>query len=242
MSFCDNLKKACQRVGLTQQQIANSLGITKSSYCGYETGKRQPDIPKLRRLSLLLCTPVDELLGLSAGETEFSVSPSEFELIKLYRSLDAHGQRLTRVLLDEENTRLRVQMREIPTDRHDTDVVNLPLATEAVSGLPEAYLSPDKYINITIRRDTGSGAAYALPVRGSSLLPRFSNEDVLLVSAAAPTPGSIGVFMQNGMCFVRLVGYSELLSVNPSYPPITMNESIRPCGTVIGVLSKGDLL
>ena len=56
MGFSENLKRARLRVGLTQQQIADTLGITKSTYCGYETGKRQPDIAKLRRLVLLLCT------------------------------------------------------------------------------------------------------------------------------------------------------------------------------------------
>lgn len=242
LNFCDKLKKARQRVGLTQQQIANALGITKSTYCGYETGKRQPDIPKLRRLSLLLCTPVDELLGLSASEAEFSVSPSEFELIKLYRSLDAHGQRLTRILLDEENARLRAQMREIPACSQEEEVVTLPLASEAVTCEPGAYLGPDGFTTISLRREAAVGAAFALPVRGSSLLPRFRDQDVLLVSSVRPAPGDVGVFMQNGKCFVRLTGYSELLSINPSYAPMLPDESVRPCGTVIGVLSKNDLL
>ena len=35
MGFCENLKRARQCIGLTQQQIADSLGITKSTYCGY---------------------------------------------------------------------------------------------------------------------------------------------------------------------------------------------------------------
>lgn len=28
---------------MTQQQVADKIGIDKSTYCGYETGKRQPD-------------------------------------------------------------------------------------------------------------------------------------------------------------------------------------------------------
>lgn len=37
MSFADNLRKARESRGLTQQQVAELLGINKSTYCGYET-------------------------------------------------------------------------------------------------------------------------------------------------------------------------------------------------------------
>ena len=63
-SFSDRLKTARLRSGLTQLQIARALGVTASTYCGYETGKRQPDVQKLRRLAILLHASGDELLGL----------------------------------------------------------------------------------------------------------------------------------------------------------------------------------
>ncbi len=43
MEFHEELKAARIKTGLTQQQIADELGITKSTYCGYETAKRSPD-------------------------------------------------------------------------------------------------------------------------------------------------------------------------------------------------------
>ena len=43
MSFTERLKEARISVGYTQQQVADAMGITNSTYCGYETGKRQPD-------------------------------------------------------------------------------------------------------------------------------------------------------------------------------------------------------
>jgi len=39
MSFQEQLKKARINRGYTQQQIADLMGITNSTYCGYETGK-----------------------------------------------------------------------------------------------------------------------------------------------------------------------------------------------------------
>ena len=64
ISFPALLKAARQRQGLTQQEIADALGVSPSAYCGYETGKRQPDLSRLAQLSALLSTSADALLGL----------------------------------------------------------------------------------------------------------------------------------------------------------------------------------
>ena len=243
LDFCDNLKKARQRIGLTQQQIANALGITKSTYCGYETGKRQPDLAKLRRLALLLCTSVDELLELTGSENDYTVSPSEYEHIRLYRLLDAHGQRMVRVILEEEGSRMHKQLCADVLQTSNSDTVLLRIAKQAVTCESSAYLGPDAFIHIQVRREVlPEHVAYALNVRGNSLLPRYKDRDILLVSDTRPRSGDIGVFLRDGLGFIRLMGYSELLSINPAYPPIPLDDSIHPCGTVIGVLSPEDVV
>ena len=105
MSFSDNLKRARQRVGMTQQQIAEGLGITKSTYCGYETGKRQPDILKLRRLAFLLCTTTDALLSVNCDALECTVTAREYEQFTLFRQLPPESQRMVRLVFDEEQRR-----------------------------------------------------------------------------------------------------------------------------------------
>lgn len=49
-------------MGYTQQQVADALGLTASTYCGYETGKRQPDVAKLKQLAWVLNTTGSFLL------------------------------------------------------------------------------------------------------------------------------------------------------------------------------------
>lgn len=243
LNFCDNLKKARQRIGLTQQQIANALGITKSTYCGYETGKRQPDLAKLRRLALLLCISVDELLDLTGSENDYSVSPAEYEQIRLYRLLDAHGQRLVRVILEEEGSRMHRQLCADMVQNANSDTLLLRIAKQAITCESSSYLGPDGFIHIQVRKEMlPEHVAYALNVRGNSLLPRYKDRDILLISDNRPRSGDIGVFLRDGLGFIRLMGYSELLSINPAYPPLPMDDSIRPCGTVIGVLSPEDLI
>lgn len=243
LNFCDNLKKSRQRIGLTQQQIANALGITKSTYCGYETGKRQPDLAKLRRLALLLCTSVDELLGLTGSENDYTVSPAEYELVRLFRLMDAHGQRMVRVILEEEGIRMHKQLCADMLQTSSSDTVLLRIAKQAITCESSTYLGPDAFVHIRVRRELlPENVAYALNVRGNSLLPRYKDQDILLIAETRPHSGEIGVFLRDGLGFIRLTGYSELLSVNPAYPPIPLDDSIRPCGTVIGVLHPEDIV
>ena len=72
MGFSENLRKARENKGLTQQQVADSMGISKSTYCGYETGKRQPDVAKIKELSRVLGTPADVML-----ETGYNKNPGQ---------------------------------------------------------------------------------------------------------------------------------------------------------------------
>lgn len=67
MSFGERLRAAREARGYTQQQVADHMKIDKSTYCGYETGKRQPDVQKIKQLSKFLGVSGDDLL-----ETEFA--------------------------------------------------------------------------------------------------------------------------------------------------------------------------
>lgn len=75
MAFSEQLKLARLAKGLTQQQVAEKMGISNSTYCGYETGKRQPDVEKIKRLAAILDTTGDFLLETGFTETSDSVAP-----------------------------------------------------------------------------------------------------------------------------------------------------------------------
>lgn len=48
---------------LTQQQVADVLGISRSAYCGYETGRRSPDIDTLMSLSKFYGISLEKFIG-----------------------------------------------------------------------------------------------------------------------------------------------------------------------------------
>lgn len=61
--FAVNLGFARRARGYSQAFIAERLKIARSTYAGYETGKRSPDVEMLARISEELYVSTDELLG-----------------------------------------------------------------------------------------------------------------------------------------------------------------------------------
>ena len=74
--------------GLTNQQMADFLGVSKGSYNYYELGKTEPNIQILKKLADFFCVTVDYLIGATPkdfnGET---LSEEEKDLIKFYRGI-----------------------------------------------------------------------------------------------------------------------------------------------------------
>ena len=57
-----NIKKAREKVGLTQQELANELGIAQSTVAMWETQNSLPRTDKLLALAKVLGCTIDELL------------------------------------------------------------------------------------------------------------------------------------------------------------------------------------
>ncbi|MDO5602545.1 MAG: helix-turn-helix transcriptional regulator, partial [Oscillospiraceae bacterium] len=79
----------------TQQQVADLLGITNSTYCGYETGKRQPDVEKIKQLASALNISGNELLEAGLSNTDEADSPKSAKLnkaLEIFKTLNPDFQ------------------------------------------------------------------------------------------------------------------------------------------------------
>ncbi|MCR1952935.1 helix-turn-helix domain-containing protein [Clostridium sp. DSM 100503] len=63
MTFGDRLKELREKHGLTQEQLAKILNITRPTIAGYETKGKQPDYEKLKILADFFNVSIDYLLG-----------------------------------------------------------------------------------------------------------------------------------------------------------------------------------
>ncbi len=59
----DRLRKLRVEKDITQQDMADFLGITRPAYTAYESGRRQPDNESLSKLADFFNVSVDYLLG-----------------------------------------------------------------------------------------------------------------------------------------------------------------------------------
>lgn len=81
-------------------------------------------------------------------------------------------------------------------------------------------------------------ANFALRVSGNSMEPVFKNGDIVLIASQPSVEiGEIGIFILNGEGYIKKFGGDCLISLNPDYDDIPLNEydSIYCRGKVIGV-------
>lgn len=58
----DTIRKYRKAKGLTQLQLAKTIGVKKSTVAMWEIGARKPDIVKLKKLSAIFGCTTDQLL------------------------------------------------------------------------------------------------------------------------------------------------------------------------------------
>lgn len=61
----EKLKFARKSKNLSQQDVANALGITRSCYANYEQGLREPNIDIIKQLCVFLDMSADYFVGLN---------------------------------------------------------------------------------------------------------------------------------------------------------------------------------
>ena len=106
MAFYDRLKESRIKAGLTQEQLAEKLGVAKSTLSGYESGNREPSVATVAKALEILNIDANYLYqDESTNLTELVVSLDEKDIIKKYRNLDDHGKEVVDFLLKKEYER-----------------------------------------------------------------------------------------------------------------------------------------
>lgn len=97
-TLADKLKKLRKIAGLTQEEVGNHISITRQGYQYYESGVREPDITRLKKLADLYHVPLIDLISENVfirredfvGESPvYTIQGMEMEeqLIQMFRKL-----------------------------------------------------------------------------------------------------------------------------------------------------------
>lgn len=101
-----NLRKLREKARLSQEKLANQLGITQQSIHSYEHGIYEPDIATLKQLAAYFDTSIDYLVGNTEicrriEKTDpYELNEDEAEVIKKYRSLSVKNRKSLHLILD----------------------------------------------------------------------------------------------------------------------------------------------
>ena len=84
MTFGEKLKKARKEAGLSQEQFAEKISVSRSAVAKWEAGNGMPDINNLKVMAQLLDVSLDYLLDedekLSFNETKEAIDLDSFEV------------------------------------------------------------------------------------------------------------------------------------------------------------------
>ena len=136
--FTDKLKALRKEKKLTQKELAEQIGIKQNSYSDWETGKNEPNLENIVKLSKILDTSTDELLGRQVNFGDriiFDISKYDLSNLKNFSEQEIYDLKATIVLelLDESTDTLAVKNRLTIKNKLDKDeeIILDALLTEA---------------------------------------------------------------------------------------------------------------
>lgn len=92
MELGEKLKFLRESLDLTQQQVADVLGIDRSAYSYYEKGTTKPKIKTLGLLARMFNVSVDELLDMDDGQGEIVRVKSNNPVVDNWTSSDKFNE------------------------------------------------------------------------------------------------------------------------------------------------------
>lgn len=102
----ENLKKLRNKKGVSQQKLADAIGVSQQSINKYENHKIEPDIQTLMKLADYFETSVDYLIGHSDIDhvmealSGYDLNEDEASLIDNYRKLSKKQKESIRLIVE----------------------------------------------------------------------------------------------------------------------------------------------
>lgn len=252
MSFGTRLKEKRESLGITQPQLAEMLNVSKGAIGNWETDVNSPRAALLYNLFEILHCDANYLFQDKTRELyKNEASPEEFEnIIKKYRFISINspdGAGIVDTVLNREYSiaeKLKEQNEQIQKTNIEFSEKTIPFRiisyysriASACTGQIIFDMPPTKRIEIP-NVPKYKKVDYAIGVDGNSMEPLYHDGDMLLIEMTEDINiGDIGIFRINNESYVKQLGETELISLNPDAKNIPLNESVGCMGKVIGKL------
>lgn len=235
----ENLKKLRDEQGMNQADFGASVGVKKTTYSNYETGKTQPTSEFWITVAEKYQVSIDWLMGFSDDPHRVKfTAPSALE--QKYRALDEHGKKVIDFVLEAETERIAEQS---TMNVIDFGTIRHYLYSPAAG--PDGQVSGEDYEDIPRTPDMPKNADYCLTVSGDSMQPVLQDGQMVFVSVDSPVmPLEVGVWFLWGSTYIKQFdprpdGSIMLLSANPERESANI---IIPAESVPDLLCYGKVL
>lgn len=95
-----NLKRLRKSRGMSQEQAAKALGLSRTTYTKYENGVHDPSVETLIKMSEVFEVSVDMIVGgCFAARAGTNEDPDERRLLELFHRADPSDQQAVRAIL-----------------------------------------------------------------------------------------------------------------------------------------------
>ena len=241
MLLREKLRFLKQRDHLTTKDLARFTGIPIGTINKILNGATaHPSLDAMIKIADVFQVPVHylgddeqgfppfEMSAFAEDKGLLSIGRDEYELLMLYRNMSHQAQKICRARLETLATLC-------PADRRDK---------------VRYALNPDGGLSVhicAVRPNKASALAdFAILIDGCGLEPRYPAGCLLGVRSGGVKPGDLGVFMLNGIGYVRLLqqrgGIRKLLPIRCGVPVVTVRagDVFLTYGTVTGRLAPLD--
>ena len=228
-----------KKMGFTQQQIAESIVVSKSHIANWEAGRARPDLNLVPALCLTLGIDASTFFGMPSGIN--ALMGKERLLLSGYRKLGSRDKLILETTLNK--------MLELSEDElyERCRVSFLPIMhnyQQAAAGSGMALDAATEQYQTFVRKNRNALMADEIvTVHGSSMEPMFQHgQDVYIQHTQELEPGEIGLFVVNGDGYIKQWAKNRLHSLNPVFPDIMLNETddVRCIGRVLGSVDPED--
>ena len=219
--YGDLISEARRKAGMTQQQLASELGISKNIVTHWEAGRVKPDLNLIPQLCRSLQITLEDFFRLPLHEGGLTLR--EQQMLTAFRSLSSRDK-----LIIESALQKTVELNQADLwQRCKEDFVSVFRNSQTAAAGTAALLDGEEGTRVYVRKNRASlRAREIVTVNGDSMRPRYKNgEDVYVEDASDLRIGEIGIFVVNGVGYIKQRQIDRLHSLNPAYPDILLNDT-----------------
>ena len=204
MSIGSRIKEARVRIGITQEQLANLINVSKGAIGNYENDTNYPKTEVIFDLCRVLKCDANYLYQDDvASVSDFCVSYPEQGFLRKYRSLDEHGKATVDAVLVLEYKRCQSELENTQEIVH---YLSIPVYDDpAAAGSPSDNSSDYEYIRF-LAENVPEGTDFGVRISGDSMEPTIPNGSIAFVERKLDLDDDdIGIFqLRDGAVCKRL--------------------------------------